>query len=714
MIHIFNKSFIATIMLLACAENLHAKDDFSKELKEFTVIGSTNHMKLKPDGYIYDVENDSTLRNKWALDIFRQIPTLDVNLNGDVLSMQNKQLVYKLNGVTDPWLADMKNFLLSLSSNYVKRIEFTNNPNGDNPNLLEVNIITKGRIEGYQVNATAWGKDTGISASLWGLTKINNFTISGLYGPSLTRGHNQSETVDEWRYASFENYYLNSKSNHSGYKTTSHNVEIDMSYQFSDFDFLNIYGRALCQWHPHKDQSTTTSIYNQNEELMAQYENYVNEKYTDGEYSASCSYEHLIGHRAEGGKLYVGYQFYHRPKTINTLADYNIIFCEDNNLLPYFNQYNRKEKIDETTHNLLVEWRRNINPNNSVYLSGEYRYRYDHHGDSLAAPQWERVNLSQHFVNVSASYKFSKRNYLIRGGVNLRNYSDMIEATGSKQNYDWKRNSFILIPSVSATYVPNNFISLEIAYALNSSVPDISVMNPTVFQVSPEQKYYGNPNLRPEKNNTVSMEANLNFRRVYVGVTLTGQWSSDLILQHSWLDELNVVNTTYDNLTSRSTYSVSPFITWNAGRNTRVRGNFSADYISYKHHNSGMQYRGNITVSQSLPWRIYMELSGRYNSPWVGLQGNGGQNYGYSILLARAFLQERLRINLYAGNFVPIYYKRKYVTEDDNYKRIMNLRQFQPNFELKISYRFGKLRARVWESESSTSKRQDIKTTYDE
>ena len=120
-------------MLLACAENLHAKDDFSKELKEFTVIGSTNHMKLKPDGYIYDVENDSTLRNKWALDIFRQIPTLDVNLNGDVLSMQNKQLVYKLNGVTDPWLADMKNFLLSLSSNYVKRIEFTNNPNGDNP-----------------------------------------------------------------------------------------------------------------------------------------------------------------------------------------------------------------------------------------------------------------------------------------------------------------------------------------------------------------------------------------------------------------------------------------------------------------------------------------------------------------------------------------------------------------------------------------------------
>ncbi len=97
-------------------------------LREVTVSAQRNNFKILSDRYVYDVASDSTLRNATTFDAFRNIPILNVSLNGQISSMQGKQLTYKVNGLVDPILwGDLQTAFLSLRARYVSRIEIVEN-----------------------------------------------------------------------------------------------------------------------------------------------------------------------------------------------------------------------------------------------------------------------------------------------------------------------------------------------------------------------------------------------------------------------------------------------------------------------------------------------------------------------------------------------------------------------------------------------------------
>ena len=151
-------------------------------LHEVAISAIRNNFHVKSDRYIYDVASDSALIGKSTFEVLGRIPILNVTLDGKISSMQGKNLVYKINGLTDPLLSgDLETALRSLKADYVKQIELRTNPNGNSPNTLEINIVTKGLLEGYQVSATSRLNDYSWRNVLWGLTKINKFCVSGSY-----------------------------------------------------------------------------------------------------------------------------------------------------------------------------------------------------------------------------------------------------------------------------------------------------------------------------------------------------------------------------------------------------------------------------------------------------------------------------------------------------------------------------------------------------
>lgn len=482
-------------------------------LREVTVSAIRNKFHVKSDRYVYDVASDSALVGKSAFEALGRIPILNTTIDGHISSMQGKNLVYKVNGLSSlTFTGDLQTALRSLKADYIKRIELKSDPMGNNPNTLEINIVTKGRLEGYQANAT---------------TRLN------------------------------------------------------------DYLFANVM----------------------------------------------------------------------------------------------------------------------------------YRFRSDVDDDSLGT-NIENIKLKQHLLDGSLAYKFAVERFSLYCGVGVRSYNDRVTNSKYGPEYSYSRRNLIWQPTLTMSFVPNSKQRYELSYSMTSLIPDISVMNPFVFQDEPTRVSYGNPGISPEKNQKLSLSANYNLNKLYFSTSISGGYASDVILKYSFLDGKNILNTTYDNIANRWNLGISSFLTWNITRKTSLRTNLSLDYIDYSSHrlnssNSGVQFSGNVNLSQELPFGIYGELRGNYNTPWINFQGKGGTNYGYGVSLARNFLSNKLRVSLSAENFAPTYYSRTYTTLGEGYYQTRKSRRFHAYYSLTVSYSFGNLRARVKETETSISN-TDIKSSYDE
>lgn len=687
-------------------------------LREVTVSAIRHKFHVKSDRYIYDVASDSTLIGKSTFDALGRIPILNATIDGNISSMQGKNLVYKVNGLSNPMLTgDLQTALRSLKADYVKRIELKNDPTGNNPNTLEINIVTKGRLEGYQANATTRLNDYSWKTSLWGLTKINKFCVSGSYAYTWNRDHEDKSYLKEVRKKSEESISFIKESTNSGYCAHFNNAEVSMSYDIDDHTVLSAFGRILAKTNPHTSSLSNMIIRSGNLSDLVAYNQSSKTTFDDKEYSANINFEKLYGANAENGKLFIGYDFYKRPNNSFSKVRYNVTLCNDDSLLPELEEYDRREFVDLTMHTAMVEFRRIFLCKHTIFANATYRFRSDIDDDSLGT-NMEKVKLQQHLLDGSVAYKFAVDKFSLQCGIGIRSYNDNVTNTKFGPEYSYSRRNLIWQPTLSMSFVRNYKRRYELSYSMTSFIPDISVMNPFVFQDEPTRVSYGNSRLSPEKNQKLIISANYNLDKLYISTSLSGGYTSDIILQYSFLNGKNILNTTYDNIANRWIFGISSFLSWNITRKTSLRTNLSLDHIDYSSsklntNNSGLQFNSYINLTQELPLGIYGELHGNYNTPWINIQGKGGSNYGYGISLMRSFLSNKLRLSLSADNFIPTYYSRTYTTQGDGYHQILNKRHFHAYYAFSISYSFGNIRAKVKETKTSISN-TDIKSSYDE
>lgn len=687
-------------------------------LKEIEVSAVKHNFHIKSDRYIYDVNSDSTLIDKSTIDALQRIPILNVTPDDNIQSLQGKNIIFKINGLINPLISgDLRAALRTLKANYVKQIEIKENPKGDSPNTLEIDIITKGRLEGYMANSSLSLKDYGIRPTIWGLTKINKLCLSGSYYYMMNRDHDIQTVTTEDRILNDKKISYLQNSNEGGYKANLNNMEISMSYDIDDNTILSAFGRILNKRDPNISSSTHTIIRSDKFNDLIEYNQTSQTNFDDNEYSGNVNFEKLFGRNADKGKLFIGYDFYRRPNDSYTKVGYNVTLCNDSSFLPQLPVYIRHEYVDLTMHTTMMEFRYNLRPRHTFFANATYRYRLDTNKDSLGLNE-EDMQLRQNLTEGSIAYKYASDRLSLHLGLGMRLYNDNISNSKFGPEYTFNRSNLIWQPTISFAWSPSDSQRYEFTYSLNSYIPGIRALNPFVFQDEPTRRSFGNPNLKPERNHNLSIGGNFQLRRIYLGASLTGQYSSDLILQYSFLDENQILNTTYDNIANRWNFGCSSFMRWNISRSTSMRTNMGVNWISYnsprlKSKNSGMQFNGKITISQELPLDIWSEIFGQYNTPWINFQGKGGENFGYGISMSRGFLRNKLRVSLSAENFIPTYYTRSYITQYENYNSVIDKRMFHAYYSLNISYSFGNIRANVKQTESSISNK-DIKKAYDE
>lgn len=172
------------------------------QLRDVVVRGRRKLYRILPDQIVYDVDADTTLRGKNSFEAMKNVPTLVVLNRGDISTVDGTPIEYRMTGLTNPMLTGrLSDVLRKLPARTIKRIELRTTYRNQQE-LTIVNIVTKGRVEGYVASAGTELDQECCFNYVNGRFKIGRWTavlnnsIPVWYDPKSTT------TTDEYRYDS--------------------------------------------------------------------------------------------------------------------------------------------------------------------------------------------------------------------------------------------------------------------------------------------------------------------------------------------------------------------------------------------------------------------------------------------------------------------------------------------------------------------------------
>ena len=136
------------------------------QLQSLQVTGQKQEVQLAPDRNTYIVHDMPTTRGGTALDVLRNVPSVDVDIDNIVSLRGNTGVIVQINGRPSPLKpAQLGNFLAQLPADIVDKVEIVTNPSArDDPEGVAgiINIVLKEKPEaGKSGGLTIGGGTTG-------------------------------------------------------------------------------------------------------------------------------------------------------------------------------------------------------------------------------------------------------------------------------------------------------------------------------------------------------------------------------------------------------------------------------------------------------------------------------------------------------------------------------------------------------------------------
>jgi hypothetical protein len=700
---------------------------YNKWVNDVVVTAKLPLYQNKSDVMIYNVSRDSSLLDKDSYEALKYTPMIIAERNGNVRSIDDSSIEYLVNGLHDNALSgNIHDALESLPAKYLKRIEVRRERTIEGKEMLQVNFVTKGRLMGYRGLITSTLHDDRWRSGAYAFTKYKRIGMSLCYYNTWTWGHNRRNNTEEHRENDAPLYTVTRNVKQGAYRTDLHSIECNLSYEVSPLKAFTLYGCAMYKSSPHSDATTLSSA--QSADGLMTYAYRQDERYRvskDAEYTVTFDYEWLFGEEGKNGKFYAEYEYYRRPVNAVTQETYTDLEYSNPDYVSGFYDMTEYLRKYENWHSFSLYFRRKLgghelfveellryrNEEEDINKVASYNYRPDAYTETTPT-QYDHDQLA--YLN-KMGYAFSNRRLKVSAGGTYAFMHDI-----SKQAELHNRFSFsqqYITPYISANIVLPGSASLYLSYGQGRQVPSIGALNPYVYTNVPGEVSYGNPNLKTETSHAFSLSPSLRVRKVNLYGSLAYTKSSNLILEHTFLQD-NLLHRTKDNLGKRDELKLLVNASSKCTRTTWARIGMRLFYTNYRatsmyQRNDGFTFTCEGSVEQELPHNFDLSVNGGYNTPWIFLQGEGGRSYYYGLRLDKSFPRRRITIGVEANSFIPVHYTKRHETRSEGYSSITYNQYYQANFQVSVSWRFGKLKAQVRETDKVID-HNDIKQDFSE
>ncbi len=691
----------------------------SSQLKEVSVTAVRPLMKQEVDRISYDIQADPDSKALSVLDMMRKVPLLTVDGNDNIQLKGSGNYKILINGKESALVAkNPSDVLKSMPATNIQKIEVITTPPAkyDAEGLAGIiNIITKRNADqGYNVGFNSrFNSVFGPGYNLNGTLKQGKFGMSLFVG----LGSNGHQTTT---FGSTENIFApNTKItetaiNQTGINTQRghfHYVGTEMSYEL---DTLNLITASLNLFGNNQDQVNTQ--YSTTDTLGIEKQAYTLQNSGNSSFTGlDAALNYQLGFKKSKDRLLTfSYKYSYSP---NKQLNDNLFSGRFNYPLIYYPDYQQYNDAGNKDHTIQVDYASPLSKQVSIETGAKAilrnNYSNFHVDDRDPATQQfvtndaqtNDFNYHQDIYSLYNSYQLKMEKWTGKAGLRLEHTSLNADFISSGVTTAPSYNN--LIPSIS---IQRSFKTSSINFGFTQRIqrPGIFQLNPFIDRSNPSFVNTGNPQLKPELDNTFELTYS-NFTKNSINIGLNYAFSNNSIQNVSNLqvEQLGtkkdtVTYTTFQNLGTHKTLGLNVNTNLNLTKNWTLGLNGQVSHIwlsgtfgGAMYHNDG--FTGNAFGNTRYRFKngFAFSFNAGYFSGNVNLQGKSSDFIFNQYLLSKDFFNKKLTIVLVANNPYQKYNTfRSTINSAEFYQTTFNQNYYR-SLAFRINFRFGKLNSDI-------------------
>ncbi len=677
----------------------------SKALGEVTVTAAKPLVKVDLDKISYDTKSDPESQSSTVLDMLKKVPMVTVDGDDKIQLKGSSNFKIYINGKASGMTTNNPSQVLkSMPASSIKSIEVITEPGAkyDAEGVGGIiNIVTDHSLNGLtgtvQARANTLG---GYGGGLYLSTKTGKFGLTANLNYGNNPQPNQIWNNEKENFNSQSTkYILQNALSDSRYQFYYGNLEA--SYEFDTLNLLSLNIGGYSGNGRSVDHGSTYSL-DVNRDTLSAFKQLTTNDNGWGGIDFSLDYQRTF--KKPQQLLTLSYKLSRTPNTTDSYSDLTGLL----NYTSYNQHIQNNAHGDE--HTFQVDYTEPFNKKHVVEFGAKYILRintgintYLFQKDStqpwIPTPNQSTNNLdqTQNILGAYGSYTLKLEKFSIRAGLRFEYTGSKIVLTDTTLYPSFPN----LVPSVSMSYKLNDANNLRLSYNQRISRPGIWYLNPFRDYSNPFSISQGNPDLKPEVDNSLSLNYSYITPKLNINSSLFTSFTNNSIERVSTALNDTVVFNTYKNIGLSQNVGLSVYGNWQPNKSIRINLNSNLGYTSMTTNDgSGLNSSGtNFSVSGggqfTLPAEIKLNLNGGYYSPRVMLQGQSSGFYYYSISIARDFLNKKLNVSLYARN--PFEERTNYTsfTQTSDYRSNSVGTYISRSFGLSVSYKFGELKDQI-------------------
>ncbi|WP_221175674.1 TonB-dependent receptor domain-containing protein [Rufibacter immobilis] len=686
----------------------------SKALEEVVVTGEKNLIQETDDGLVYNAENDITNIGGTAADVLKKVPSLAVDIDGNVEMRGSPKIKILINGKPSTMLSDnLAEALQQIPSDMIKSVEVISSPSAKyeaEGTAGVVNIITKqSSMEGMtgQVTATTGNRTNNLNTNL--NYRKNKLGLRASVGGNFNDRNGDSES--DQVYFREENLIQTPSKLIRQSSTFENNGRSIFSQLGGDYDFdennnLSVNVR-LNGSRNLTDRTLSTRQYTPSgEEQLANFRFRDIDNSNKGQgFETNLHYKKRF--RQKGREL----DFISSFNTNQHRSDYAL--AEENGQetvtrLEKSDNHSQNREVNlqlDYSHPLEKLGRLEAGMRAVLRNSGsDYDFRFSRSETAPLAEDPARSNEFQYNQNVYSSYLSYtlrlKKIYTIRVGGRYEYTHVAGDFATNNITTNLQKPFHNFMPNVMFMKILPHNQRLRLSYATRIQRPGISQLNPYRNESNQLNIRYGNPNLEAELTHNTEINYSWLYKSTSLNVSAYWRQTNNDIAQYQFPVSLNndTLNTTFDNLGKNATYGTSLSANTRFNQKGQVGLNLNLFYNDLNSfvgqraiQRSGFMYNLSGNASYRFVNDFSVQTAGSFTSPRLSLQSRSTYQYSYSLGLRKEFWKRKGGVSLNVENFLFGNNSIRTTVNNANSNNVNLNNTYNRIVRLSVNYRFGKM-----------------------
>ena len=694
----------------------------TEALDEIEIIAEKTTVEIKLDKKIYNVGKDLTVRGGTVSDVLDNVPSVSVDVEGNVALRGNENVRILINGKPSGLVGiNSTDALRQLPAESIERVEVITSPSArydaeGTAGILNI-ILRRSKLQGLNGAITTnvgWPKSAGISGNINYRTGDLNIFNTTSYDYREVPGNSSS-------YPQFFNKEFDDNGNlivdkldtysdeTNDYDRVRKGLSTNFGVEWYITDSASITGSVSYRNGDNESNTTNTLIYlDENQQFESQSNRFDPEEETDNvlQYSVNFTKNFDDG----GHKLTMDFQYEDNSEDefskvlqegintekVATLEDQSRILLQTDYVLPigeksqfelgYRGNFNNQdtdytvEILNENTGQFIV--------NDS--LSNFLNYR-------------EYVNAAYSQFGSKVGSKFS---YLL--GLRLESTRITVDQPTSG---DYSKNDYTgLFPTVNLSYELSENENVTLGYSRRIQRPRSWFINPFPSRSSVTSIFRGNPELAPSYSGLFDLGYYKKFGKVSLNTSAYYQHATDVFSFISFdtgetVDvngqTFSVIERTPINLAEEDRYGFEFTLTYNPIRKWNINANFNifrqsitgTDPNGLSLDNDNTSWFARLNNKYTLPGKIEWQTSLNYRGPSEDAQNKREGVFSANMAFSRDIFNENASIALNVSDLLNSR-KRTMDTTTPTYTGTSEFQWRERSINLSFTYRFNQQKKR--------------------